>query len=277
MYKKILLALTIFLFISTGNAYSSILRINYGILSSVVSDEWIPTDIEGCVLWLVANTNTITLNGSDVAQWDDQSGNNFHATQGNATYQPAYSNGIVTFDGGDEYLTCVATNTLNVEYITVCMRWELDTADEGGSEGTVNMPYDNDSWDAPYVSYGNPIQGVPTGGLMELSLNVDGENNIFVRDDTQTFAQSNTYYNYFAIWDGDNATLYVDNVEKATDDLANGTIKYGSPIPQLCIGRAGLGLEGYYFAGSFKVIVIFNKALDATERTQMNTYLDTLG
>ena len=43
-------------------------------------------------LWLDADdADTITLNGSTVSQWDDKSGNDNHAAQSTASFQPALS------------------------------------------------------------------------------------------------------------------------------------------------------------------------------------------
>ena len=60
-------------------------------------------------LWLDADdSSTITLNGSNVAQWDDKSGNDRHATQPTAASQPTYLatgfNGkpTLTWDGTDD-------------------------------------------------------------------------------------------------------------------------------------------------------------------------------
>ena len=79
--------------------------------SSVIFDAFSPTDISGLQLWLDANdSETITLNGSTVSQWDDKSGNDYHVTQSTASYQPTYStaqlNGknVVTFDGIDDHI-----------------------------------------------------------------------------------------------------------------------------------------------------------------------------
>jgi hypothetical protein len=50
-----------------------------------------PTSISGLKLWLdVANTSSLTFNGSTVSQVNDLSGNGFHATQGTANNQPTY-------------------------------------------------------------------------------------------------------------------------------------------------------------------------------------------
>lgn len=53
---------------------------------------WTPADLGADLkLWLDAeDTATITLNGSNVSQWDDKSGNNFHFANATASGQPAY-------------------------------------------------------------------------------------------------------------------------------------------------------------------------------------------
>lgn len=54
---------------------------------------WRPDELGASLaLWLDAeDAASITLNGSNVAQWDDKSGNGRHATQATAALQPAYS------------------------------------------------------------------------------------------------------------------------------------------------------------------------------------------
>lgn len=76
--------------------------------SAVPVDPGTVADLE---LWLDASVG-ITLNGSDVSAWADQSGNGNDATQGTASAQPAFNstglNGFPTveFDGVDEFLIC---------------------------------------------------------------------------------------------------------------------------------------------------------------------------
>lgn len=53
------------------------------------SAQFTPLSIAGLQLWLDAGQG-ITLNGSNVSQWNDLSGNGNHAVQLNAGYQPAY-------------------------------------------------------------------------------------------------------------------------------------------------------------------------------------------
>jgi hypothetical protein len=95
-----------------------------------------PTNYSGLKLWLDASdTSTITLNGSDVSQWDDKSGTGNHATQGTAANQPEYvtsaQNGLngVRFDGVAEHM--VTTNTLTTTDETVVIVANYDSGATG--------------------------------------------------------------------------------------------------------------------------------------------------
>lgn len=71
-----------------------------------------PGGIEGEVAWYKGNTG-VTLNGSNVSQWSDYSGNANNATQGTAVSQPAYNansfnfNQALTFSGSNYLATPV--------------------------------------------------------------------------------------------------------------------------------------------------------------------------
>ena len=60
-----------------------------------------PTDISNLALWLKNGV------GVAVEQWDDSSGNDYHATQGTADEQAALSGGGLDFDGTDDSYTIV--------------------------------------------------------------------------------------------------------------------------------------------------------------------------
>lgn len=57
-----------------------------------------PTALSGCVLWLRADLG-ITLNGSDVSAWADQSGQAHHVAQGTGSVQPLYNATDADFGG----------------------------------------------------------------------------------------------------------------------------------------------------------------------------------
>jgi hypothetical protein len=57
----------------------------------VGSAAWTPAQLPSLALWLDADdASTITLNGSDVSQWDDKSGNGNHVSNATAATQPPY-------------------------------------------------------------------------------------------------------------------------------------------------------------------------------------------
>ena len=86
--------------------------------SNLIFGAFSPTSISGLQLWLDASdSDTITLNGSTVSQWDDKSGNSYNCVQGTASNQPTYvtaaQNGknVVRLDGSNDFLQN-STNTI---------------------------------------------------------------------------------------------------------------------------------------------------------------------
>jgi hypothetical protein len=59
---------------------------------NIIGSGWTPAELgANLALWLDAeDTASITLNGSNVAQWDDKSGNSNHVSNGATSTQPAY-------------------------------------------------------------------------------------------------------------------------------------------------------------------------------------------
>lgn len=73
--------------------------------------QWTPIQLGSSLkLWLRADLG-VTLNGSTVSAWADQSGNGRNATQGTAANQPTYTTlgnqAALTFDGANDLLDCV--------------------------------------------------------------------------------------------------------------------------------------------------------------------------
>ena len=81
------------------------------------SYDWTPSLIT-TALWLdAADSSTITLNGNNVSQWNDKSGNGRNATQSTAANQPTYLsseiNGLAAldWDGSNDSMTISGGNT----------------------------------------------------------------------------------------------------------------------------------------------------------------------
>ena len=64
-----------------------------------------PASLANLYAWYDASdASTITLNGGNVEQWDDKSGNARHISQSTAGSRPSYASNTVSFDGTDDYL-----------------------------------------------------------------------------------------------------------------------------------------------------------------------------
>jgi len=75
-----------------------------GIITVRASSAWLPSDLGASLaLWLDASDPaTITQSGGFVSQWNDKSSNGRNFSQGNGTYQPAYSNPNINLDGSND-------------------------------------------------------------------------------------------------------------------------------------------------------------------------------
>lgn len=75
------------------------------------NNSWTPAAISTDIWLDAADSSTITLNGNNVSQWSDKSGNARHATQSTAAYQPTYvgstfanNKQAILFDGASDRL-----------------------------------------------------------------------------------------------------------------------------------------------------------------------------
>lgn len=78
---------------------------------------WTPAQISTTIWYDASDSSTITLNGSNVSQWNDKSGNANNAVQATASQQPAFSSTgfnskpAVVFDGSNDTMA-ISTGTL---------------------------------------------------------------------------------------------------------------------------------------------------------------------
>ena len=73
---------------------------------------WTPNSDSNVVAWYKFSTG-ITLNGSNVSQWADNSGNGYHMDQLDAAQQPAYAAGVLTFDPANN--ECLELNGTQIQ------------------------------------------------------------------------------------------------------------------------------------------------------------------
>ena len=68
---------------------------------AALEDAFDITTIDDLAVWL-KNGGTQTLNSGNIAQWNDESGNNNHAVQTTASFQPQADGGGALLDGSDD-------------------------------------------------------------------------------------------------------------------------------------------------------------------------------
>jgi hypothetical protein len=103
---------------------------------AALEDAFSLTSVSGLQLWL-KNGGNQTLNSGNIAQWNDDSGNNNHATQSNASFQPSADGGGAEFDGSDDRFDLTSDIVLNAYHIFIVL--ETDTTSNetflGGAAG----------------------------------------------------------------------------------------------------------------------------------------------
>jgi len=85
------------------------LGLGNSVSASQYTGGWLPSDESSLLAWYKFDTG-ITDNEPGVSQWSDSSGNGYHMLQATASNRPTVSNGIITFDGTDDFLALASGN-----------------------------------------------------------------------------------------------------------------------------------------------------------------------
>ena len=182
---------------------------------------WSPSDETSLEAWYQYAVG-ITLNGSDVSQWDDSSGEGHDMSQGTAAAQPAYSAGVLTFDGTDDNL---ASNQINLpagSECTIAIRGDF-------TSGTGTLLGDDDGTNA-FINFQSTtkIRIRPTVGPADFTLSSGafGDGYIVITRDSSNLI--NAYYNGVSISAAVTkaGTIKIDNMGSySTTGFFDGTIK----------------------------------------------------
>lgn len=214
---------------------------------------FVPTDIAGCELWLDAGQG-ITKDGSDyVSAWADQSGNGNDATQGTGSAQPLYVanqlNGepVIRFEGSTDFMLNPQITITNDVSLFICYKRKTIT--------TWGIPVSN------YNSYGffgcntNLLYIQKTDATIVTATNIDNTNYEII--EAESYYIGDNYYCYF--------------------------YKNGNYISHYGIGAGNYGFRQVGGWNSFSIysdidiaeIIIYNSALDDTNRGLVENYLNT--
>lgn len=232
-----------------------------------------PIDIAGISLWLKADAG-ITLDGSDVTEWADQSGNSRNFTKSIAsTGFPTYSNGAVLFTTEDTYYdpnaSILALPSASLNLTTPYTLIALVRA--GANNSCVFSKSNDDSKRRKYqISVNN--------GIIYSLESIDGEDTSIMYD-TET---------------GDDVSIKRLIVSQYSSNTS-GVLRYNGN--QVATGSTDVGIDqsntgsifigaspfsegtGYNAEGSTEMyvyeIIFYSRAITTPEIQQVETYLNT--
>ena len=196
------------------------------------------TDISGLQAWYKFDTN-ITLNGSNVSEWGDSSGNGNDLTQTTASDQPAYNSGDIDFDGSSDYMAL--DSALDLTSFTIFAVIDLDdttleTLFGNGTDGTDFFRLNGSAW--TIRTEGSSFQNnIGTTA---------GTNKYLLTLYTDVGATSTTYY------------LEADGTAENNASIDNKTFTVGD------VGRNSANAQ--FFNGKISEVAIFNAALSTADR-----------
>lgn len=214
-----------------------------------------PRSFAGLVLWLSANdVKTITLNGNDVSQWDDKSGNGNDYAQSTAINQPEYVDGVsnqklVRFTTTN-WLIGPFTATLGIQNSDYEMLFVAKTSSGGADQFIFSTTGDYTSALNPTTNwYFDPFT---VGIASRAGAYADGAFHIFS-----------------SRVDSDVGNVNVDGVEGGSV-TSSGARSSNNFDTYLGVKRGGV----QHWRGDIAEVLIYSRALGSSERTGIQNYLN---
>jgi prepilin-type N-terminal cleavage/methylation domain-containing protein len=214
-----------------------------------------PSNYSGLQLWLKADAG-ITLNGSNVSNWADQSGNGNDASQATPGRQPLYENsGIggrpsIVFDGSDDYMQNLSVS-LPSGPVTFFVVYQMLT------NNSTSVFEAGTSWDW--------IDQVCDVILENNEIYIGGYYNPRIRYPAPT-----TPFTILtsAVLDGVDSKIYENGL------LKNSGTQYTSQSHSSYYISYEHWYGGWYLNGSIAEIIYYSSALSDTNRQQVENYLN---
>ncbi|WP_263602339.1 hypothetical protein [Chryseobacterium sp. PET-29] len=210
-------------------------------------------------LWLKADAGTSsTTNGTGLSQWDDQSGVGNNATQSNAGNRPVYNNSASTLMN---YNPVVNFNNGSANYF----RLNRALLPSGNSSRSVIATYASPG-SASVISWGNASTNLFYNvEIRPLRLDYGGGNRAGSGGSTNANPTINS-----SIYNGSANSMYELGRAISSSNLGLNTAS----------GLAGVGVNvwdgGYnysFFKGRMPELIVYPKALNGTQRSQVDSYL----
>ncbi len=214
------------------------------------------------ILWLKADAG-VTLNGTTVSAWNDQSNPRYNVTQATPANQPIYQAGalngrpVLRFDGINDRLVSTEANAF--AFRTGDLSWFI-----------VAKPNDNTTRKTVFGTLNNTNYNPSTRGIAG---GFSGAEYPYAWYRENEVVQQTSALNQWVIFGtrrvSGTAYLYRNSVQVGSGSASGDIVNAGA----LCVGCAGVNQFADFFTGDVAEIIVFNKAVSTAERILIENYL----
>ena len=204
----------------------------------------------GLVLHLDA-ANRKSYPGSGTA-WNDLSGNGNNGTLVNGVGYSGSNNGILTFDGINDYATTGDAILLNSGLASSSFSAWWRYSGQGSGADKRGFVLESESFNHSLL--------VNTNGTLGVHINTTGNGTQYVPGFTPT---TNVWYNSSVVWDGTNLIVYINGVEVGRRSQGGTSLV----VQKLRIGTYRDNNERWWL-GNISQITTYNRSLSASEVAQ---------
>lgn len=191
------------------------------------------------------NATGVTSSGGFASQWDDYSGNTRHLVQATGTNQPAYSAGVFTFDGADNFMKVTGGFTFNqpvtIYFVGQQVSWTGNDTFFDGNSANTGIIYQT---------------GVTPTIVLYAGANAANTTNLAVATDGVVCA----------VFNGASSSLRINNNAKTTGNPGAGN------MGGFTLGA--LATPGLHSNTKFEEVILFTGAHTDTEQSNVITALN---
>ncbi|PTY02065.1 hypothetical protein DB346_10090 [Verrucomicrobia bacterium LW23] len=244
------------------------------VAENVLGPVFDPTSITDCFVWLDAEAGVTADGAGKVSVWEDQTSVGNDAAQGTGANQPAViadalnGHDVIRFDGVSSYVRIADNGTVRpTAGITVFAVARPSGAARGD---VVAKALTRASWAAPQYSYALSHEADNTG-YGYLSTTPSAATTVI---GAGTARREKYAYVSALVYDGAALKVFSNGTEQAST-AATGDINYDDLTARDLLIGAAHGTSGVtrYFKGDVAEVIAYGRALNATERGQVEVYL----
>ena len=218
----------------------------------------LPYGLSGLRLWLRGDGGVISGSTGAVSLWEDQSGHGNDAVQSTGTSQPSLQTNqlnrlpVLRFDGTNDYLSVARAATIEPSTITIAA---VAKHTGGGTSDYAVVAVKGNAW----TSAGYGLLRQSTGNARAFI-------NHYTNTQVTASWPSSSWNVLMNRYDGTAVKLFQNGAETASHTTS--TTMAHENLPLYLGGRAG----SYQLQGDIAEVILFNRALSATERKEIDAY-----